>query len=274
MFRFSLIVCVSLMCGITAKPYKPWNKLPDEAFQDTIMSLDGKEKIPWGVEVEPPEDKDETQYDIDPSVTGSGLNKQPLKTEEDLDKLHHASVADLLKVQIPNLDALHAADIQAESSEEDANMKYSQKPEEDKDDINHSVFSQVASEEPEQDWDEVYHRSREELDAYLVPLVAEYKSHAEIHVAYSEPEKDEDGLYHHDDQRSPVQMGLQRNEVSGGRKVRVHLQPEEDMDDLYHKDFLQPIPYQLDAKAAAPVNLPSQWKYSQPEEDMDHLYHQ
>ncbi|XP_044070641.1 uncharacterized protein si:ch211-217g15.3 [Siniperca chuatsi] len=274
MFRFSLIVCVSLIFGITAKPYKPWSKFTDEAFKDTVMSIDDNGKMSWGVEVEPPEDMDETHYDIDPrmmiwkSMAGSGKDKQPLKAEEDLDELYHPSMADLLNVQIHNLDALPAADIQAEPSQEDANSKYNQEPEEDKDDIDHSVFSKVASEEPEQDWDKVYHKAREELDVYLAPLVAGYKAGAEVRVAHSEPEKDEDELYHRHDRHSPVQMEPLK------REVRVHLQPEEDMDDLYHNDLLKPIPYQGDTKAAAPVDLPSQRKHSEPEEDLDDLYHQ
>ncbi|XP_071336866.1 uncharacterized protein [Trachinotus anak] len=258
MFRVSLIICVSLIFGITAKPYKPWNKFTDEAFQDTVMSIDDKGKMSWGMEVEPPEDMDETHYNIDPSMmiwksmTGKELDKQPPKAEEDLDELHHPSMADLLKVQIQNLEVFSAADIQAKRAQEEPNMN--QEPEEDRDDIDHPVFSKVA-EEPEQDKDE-------------------YKDGAEVRVAHSEPEKDEDDIYHHDDQPSPVQTEWLRREARGESEVRVHLQPEEDMDDLYHRDLLLPIPHQADAAAAAPVELPSQRKHSEPEEDLDDLYHQ
>ncbi|XP_074502564.1 uncharacterized protein LOC141774111 [Sebastes fasciatus] len=275
MFRFSLIVCVSLIFGITAKPYKPGNK--DEAFQDTVMSLDDKGKMSW--QVEPPEDMDGTDYDIDPSMqiwksmNSGGPDKRPLKAEEDLDELYHPSMVDL-NVQIPNLDAVPAADIQAEPWQEEANMKYNQEPEEDRDDIDHPGFSKVVSDEPEQDWDEVYHKPREELARYLVPMVAEYEAGAEISVAHSEPEEDEDELYHGDDQYSPVQMEPLNDEVMGASDVRVHLQPEEDMDDLYHKDLMELIPYQDDTKAAAPVYVLSQRKHSEPEEDLDDLYHQ
>jgi len=255
MFRISLIVCISLIFGVTAKPYKPWNKLTHEAFQDTVMSVDATGKMSLKVEVEPPEDMDETQYVIDPNMmiwkkmTGTGQEKQPLKPEEDLDELHHPSVADLLKVQTHNLDALPAADVQSEPSQENANTGYNHTPEEDRDDIDHPVFRNVALEEPEQDWDEIYHKANEELDAYLAPLVAEYKSGTEHRAPYPELSK------------------LLR------REVRVHLQPEEDMDDLYHADVQQPIPHQGDAKAAAPADQPSQRKYSEPEEDLDDLYH-
>ncbi|XP_039994372.1 uncharacterized protein si:ch211-217g15.3 [Xiphias gladius] len=274
MFKVSLIVCVSLIFGITAKPYKPWNKLKDEAFHDTVMSLDDKGKMSWGVEVKPPKDVGGTHNDIDPrmviwkSMTGREQEKQPPKAEEDLDDLYHPSVADLLKVRIQNLDVLSAADIQAEPAQEYANMKYEKEPDD------HPVFSKLASEEPEQDWDEVYHKAREELYGYLVPLMADYKAGTEVRVAHSEPEKDEDDLYHRDDHGSPVQMELLRRAVWGESEGRVHLQPEEDMDDLYHQDPLQSIPYQDNAQAAAPVDLPSQRKHSEPEEDLDDLYHQ
>ncbi len=224
-----------------------------------FRSIDENGKMSWGVEVEPPENMDETHYDIDPRMTiwmGSGQDKQHLKAEDDLDHLYHPSVPDLLQVQMQNLDALPAADIQAESLREDANVKYNQ-----------------ASEEPEQDWDEVYHKARQELDRYLAPIVAGYKAGAEVRVAHSEPEEDTDALYHRDDQRSPVQMEPLRPEVRRDSEVRVHLQPEEDMDDLYHKDLPHPISYQEDTKAAAPVYMPSQRKYSEPEEDLDYLYH-
>lgn len=214
----------------------------------------------WRVEVEPPEDIAETPYDIDPNMiiwkSMTGLDK---------DELHHPSVADLLKAQIQNLDILPAADIQAEPLLEV--MKSYQEAEEDRDHIDHPVFSKVASEELEQDWEE-YQKANDQLDRYLAPLKAGYSA-----VAHSEPEKDEGGLYHRDNQDNlqpapPVQMELLRSEV------RVHFQPEEDMDGLYHKDVPELIRYQDDAKVDAPVYLTSQRKHTEPEEDLDGLYHQ
>ncbi|XP_035028950.1 uncharacterized protein si:ch211-217g15.3 [Hippoglossus stenolepis] len=238
MFRFSLLVCVSLILGITAKPYKPGNKLTDAAFQDTVMSMDDKGKMSWGVEVEPPEDLDETDYDIDPRMKiwkSMAGRERPLQAEEDLDELHH-----LLKDQIPNQDVLPVAD-----------MSYDE-PEEDRDDIDHPVFREVASQEAEQ---------------------VESKAGVWTHVAHSEPEEDKDDLYHRDDQRWLVHMEPLRLDVMGGRQVRLHLQPEEDMDDLYHKDHQQPALYQDAAESDAPVDLPYQRKHSEPEEDLDDLYH-
>jgi len=202
------------------------------------MTMDDKGKLSWGIEVEPPEDMDETHYDIDPSMkiwksmTGGGKDKRPLKAEEDLDELYHPPMTDLLRGQIPNLDALRAADIQAEPLQEGADMKHYQEPEEDKDDIDHPEF---GVEEPEQDVDEAYRKAWEQLGGYLAPLVAEYQAGAGVR--YSEPEKDEDELYHRDIQvqNPPVRMEPPRHEVRGGGEVRVHLHPEEDLDDLYHQ---------------------------------------
>lgn len=234
--------------------------------------MDDTGKLSWGVEVEPPEDMDSTDYNIDPrmriwkSMTGEGQDKETVKAEEDLDDLNHPSVADLLKVQIQN----PAADDQVDPLQEDVHMKNYQGPEEDRDDIYHPDFSAVDSEEPEQDWDD---HAREELGGNLTPLMANYKAAAEVPVAHSKPERDDDKLYHQDAHSSPVGTELLAREVKADSAVRVHLQPEEDLDELYHRDVLQPVPYHVDQKAAAPVDAPSHRTYSEPEEDLDDLYH-
>ncbi|XP_028279207.1 titin homolog [Parambassis ranga] len=263
MFRIALLVCVSLIFGITAKP---WNKLKDEAFQETVMSKDDNGKMAWGAEVEPPEDMDKIQYEIDPSMkiwksmTGSGEDKQALKAEEDLDELNHPSMSDLLQ----NMDVLPAADIQAEPPQGDDNVEQSQRAEEDRDNI----------EEPEHDWDDVYHKDKEEeLDRYLAPMVAKFNPDMGVRGGFFEPEKDEDDLYHKDELRSPVQVELLRPEMRAESEVRVHLEPEDDMDDLYHKEVFRPVLYQDDAAVAIPVDSPSVRMYSEPEEDLDDLYH-
>ncbi|KAF3708283.1 hypothetical protein EXN66_Car001457 [Channa argus] len=218
----------------------------------------------WGVEVEPPEDMDETLYDIDPrkkiwiGMTGIGLDKHPLKAKE---------------AEIPNLDALPAADIQTEASQED--ITYNKEPEEDRDNIDHPVFSNVALEEPEQNLDEVYEKEMEELIRFLAPLTAEYKAGSQLHVGHSQPEMDEDDQYHHEDElhHQDNQNTLVQTEPLK-HEVQVHLLPEEDMDALYHKDFPELILYQVDAEPDASVYFPSQRKYSEPEEDLDGVYHQ
>ncbi|XP_037322338.1 uncharacterized protein si:ch211-217g15.3 [Pungitius pungitius] len=254
MFRFSLTVCVCLILGISAKPYKPWNELTDGEFQHTVMSLkEGR------MEVEPPEDMDETHYEIDPHMM-IWKDTKPLKDDEDLDKLYHPLMADLLNRHKENLEALSAADIQAEPWQEVTHLKNHQELEKAKDDI--------------KDWDEVYRQARKELDVYLAPLIAGHNAGEEVRVAQPEPEKNEYGLRHRDNQGLPGQMELVRQEVEGGSEVRVHLHPEEDMDSLYHEDLSKVTGHQEDTEAVAPVNFPSQRRYSQPEEDLDHLYHQ
>ncbi|XP_058506735.1 uncharacterized protein si:ch211-217g15.3 [Solea solea] len=248
MLRICLLACVSLIFGVTAKP---WSS--DAGLQDTVMSED-RGGIPRGVEVEPPEDMDETDYDIDPKMMiWSKMDGRHEKAEADLDELYHPSMADLLKAQ----NFVPVVDIQEEPVQEDNIMKYNERPEEDKDDIDHPDFGKMAPSEPEQDWDDVYNRAVEEQ--------------GEVPVGYSEPEQDEDGLYHHDNQPAPVQMELLLREVQDKNEVRVHLLPEEDMDYLYHRDPPQPISYQYVAEAAA--DLPFQRKYSEPEEDLDEIYH-
>ncbi|KAF7652546.1 hypothetical protein LDENG_00094950 [Lucifuga dentata] len=260
MFRLFLIV--ALTCGIIAKPSKPWNT--DAAVQDTVVSIDAKGKMSWGVEVEPPQDMDEGDYDIDPrmivwkSMTG-GQDGKHLMAEKDLDKLYHPSMLDLQKLNIP------ATDIHSGLLQEDTNARYDE-PEKDMDDIAHP-FSIMSPEDPKQDWDEI----REVMARYLAPLVAKTNTGTEIHKAQMEPEEDEDDLYH-EDSHSPEQMEQVAGEV---REVRVHLQPEEDMDDLYHADHhLQPILYHDESDAATPVDGPFHRKYDEPEEDQDDLYHQ
>lgn len=259
MFRICLIVCVSLIFGITAKP---WDKLTGEASQDTVLSIDGEGKMSVGVEVEPPEDMDKIQYEIDPSMkiwksmTGGRQYKLFQKAEEDLDDLYHPSVEDL-PGQIINLDAVPAAHFQAEPLKEDADMK----------------DSQVVSEEPEQDWNEIQDKARKQLDRYLAPLVAKSSDGADVRGAAYEPEEDEDDLYHRDDQSRSVEMEPLKDEVRSETEVRIHFEPEEDMDDLYHKDFLLPVAYGDYARASVPLYLPSQKDYSEPEEDLDDLYH-
>lgn len=232
--------------------------------------MDDNGKMSWAVEVEPPEDLDKTGYDIDPnmliwkSMMAKQQDKPPLMAEEDFDKLNHPSMADL-QVQIQNQDFRSAADIQAELTQEEPNIKY-EKLEEDRDDVDHPVFSEVA-EEPEAISEETSNKARQALERYLAPLTAEYRRR-------SKPERDEDDLYHLKHHPSPAQRELLQREVREGSKVRVHLQPEADMDDMYHQDLLLPFPYQDDAAAAAPVDLPSERKHSEPEEDLDALYHQ
>ncbi|XP_047459954.1 uncharacterized protein si:ch211-217g15.3 [Mugil cephalus] len=251
MFRITLIVCVSLICGITAKPL---SKIRDEALQRAVLSLHDKGKMSWGIQVEPPEDMDEAHFDIDPRmriwrrVVESTLKQQPRKPEEDLDELFHPSVEKLLQ-------NLPEANVAEEMSQGEAEMKKSDAPVEDKDDIDHPAVSEVAQEDPKQVWDE--DKARQFLSPFMSPLLARGRANM--------------GL------RGPFALMEQmRHRMRGEGEVRVHLEPEVDMDDVYHKEPHMPVVYQeqSEVKAADSVDLPSQQKYSEPEEDMDHLYHQ
>ncbi|XP_068184171.1 uncharacterized protein si:ch211-217g15.3 isoform X2 [Antennarius striatus] len=223
------------------------------------------------VEVEPPEDEQEIDYNISPDMKIWNMKRQDeqaQKAGEELVHLKYHSVSNLLKVKIQSPGNFPVAEIQTDPSQ-DANMKYNQQPEEDRDDIDHPVFTGVN--EPEQDMEEVYRKGMEELQRYLTPLRAD-KAAAAVHLPHSVPEEDEDDLYHGDDQPSPVQesVGVKAN---GENTVRVHLQPEEDMDDLYHRDVPMPILYQGDPEPVGSADVPSERMHSEPEEDLDHLYH-
>ncbi|XP_072247716.1 uncharacterized protein [Leuresthes tenuis] len=249
MFRISLIVSVSLIVCVTAKP---WIKPADKPFQEAVLSIDDNGKLSLEVEVEPPENLDGVHHEIDPrmrfwkSMAGSGQDKQPLKAEEDLDELYHPSLAEL-QDQIQNLDSPSQLE---------------------KDD---DQLSPVQI-EPEEDMDDLYHK-----DPFMPALYQEEpRAAAAVDVLfqakYSEPEEDMDDLYHKD----PFMPALYQEEPRAAAAVDVPFQakysePEEDMDDLYHKDPFMPALYQEEPRAAAAV--PFQAKYSEPEEDMDDLYH-
>ncbi|XP_019115134.2 uncharacterized protein si:ch211-217g15.3 [Larimichthys crocea] len=279
MLRFSLIVCLSLIFGITAKPFKPGNKLTDEAYQDVVVSMDDKGKMSWGVEVEPPEDLDETDFAIDPrmkiwkNMMSSGQNK-PLKAGEDSDKLFHPSMTDLIKFQMQN-QGVSAFLSASEHSQKDDSLKLT----EDSDKLLHSSVSDLLKmriqnqgvsaflsaaepsqkdanmksyQEPEEDRDDIDHPAFSDslkepeqdwekvVHEYLAPLTAQNKGGAKVHVVHSEPEMDKDDLYHPNFQ--PVQMEPLGREVVG-------------------------------ENAAARVEEPFQRKYNEPEEDLDDLYH-
>ncbi|XP_041645990.1 uncharacterized protein si:ch211-217g15.3 isoform X2 [Cheilinus undulatus] len=192
------------------------------------MSLDKDGKMSWGVEVEPPEDLDKTDYDIHSnmkiwkSMTGGGKVQLQLKAEKGLDVLYHPSMAKLLKVQIQNADHLPAAENQAEY----------EKAEKDEDSASPPDFK-VA---PEEDLDAVYHKAREELAEYLAPLMAEYQTDAEVRPLYSEPEEDMDDVYHKDLlQLVPYQNDAVAVALADVPSQRKHSKPEEDLDDIYHQ---------------------------------------
>lgn len=176
-----------------------------------FRSMDDKGKMSWGMEVEPPEDMDNTDYNIDPrmriwkSMTGSGQDKKTLKAEEDLDELQHPSTADLLIIQTQNPGSFPVADKPAEPLQKDISMKHNQKPGEDKDDIDHPVFKEVLFADGE----------------------------VRVHL---KPEEDMDGLHHHDVlQPIPHQDDAEAAAPVDVPSQRKHSEPEEDLDHHYHQ---------------------------------------
>ncbi|XP_055018945.1 uncharacterized protein si:ch211-217g15.3 [Boleophthalmus pectinirostris] len=266
MLRTSVLLFFVLTNGITAKPLKPLDELRNEAVQKGWVSIDDKGMASWGVEVEPPEDMDETSFDIDPnmkiwkSVEDDG--KQYQMTEEDLDELQHPSTENLIKVYEEGIqDALPPAEIQVKDATDNEGI-----------DLEYRRYT-----EPEEDWDELYH-SDKEVDKYLAPLVVGYKGEPIEpkgepvgHPVYTEPEKDDDDLYHGDDVSSMQLIPLEP-EVMVETQARLYLEPEEDMDDVYHKDVPEMTPFNNKVYPAA-VDWPTQRKYTEPEEDLDALYH-
>lgn len=196
-----------------------------------FRSIDEKGKMSWGMEVEPPEDMDNTDYNIDPrmriwkSMTGSGQDKKTLKAEEDLDELHHPSMADL-RIQIQKLGSFPDPDVLAEPLQ-DVNMRHNLKPEEDRDDIDHPVLTEMDSKEPGQVWNEVYNKEIEELGEHEAPLIVDHE--VRVHL---QPEEDMDGLYHNN-----VPQLIHNLDAEGFLHVpsqRKHSEPEKDLDYLYH----------------------------------------
>ncbi|XP_046886135.1 uncharacterized protein si:ch211-217g15.3 isoform X1 [Hypomesus transpacificus] len=291
MFRLSLLVCTSLLlCGITAKPFKPSGKVADAAFQKTLMDLT-EGKMPLGLrEVEPPEDMDVTDYDINPNMAiwknmrGNGQEEKYLKAEKDSDDLYHPSMeqsqmADVLRAWPQPEDTFSWVDVQAEPLEEGDNLEYYQEAEVDQDAMSHTFSEQM---EPEVDWDEVYHPGTKEggdgTYQVVVPLQEELIPQGDFHRVHTVPEEDVDDIYHGDrSAHTQVDPLPQEAEVRDQSKVIKNKQPEEDRDDVYHADPPASVPYHkvADTPVAAllPYDQAVQRMHTQPEEDLDHLYH-
>ncbi|CAN9499855.1 unnamed protein product [Ophioblennius macclurei] len=220
MFRISLLVSALLILGVTAKPL---DKPGEEASHEIIVSLDDSGKMLQGEEVEPPEDMDDLEYNIDPrmkiwkDLTDS--SKLPQVSENDLEELYRLSLAD------------------AENE------------------------SKEAFEEPEEDMDELYHQAKEQLAEYLAPLMTGDKAGVEERDApfeqeaveteqqpdvagvqamvriHLQPEDDTDHLYHPDPRIFHQNGAFPKAAVApveypSGMK---HTQPEEDLDGHYHQ---------------------------------------
>lgn len=146
-----------------------------------FRSIDERGRPAWAVE--PPEDMDRTHYDIDPnmkiwkSMRGSGQEKKYLKAEEDLDKLYHPSVVNLLRGRNQKLDVPPV--VQAEPLIPQM-----------------AVNSQARVHlEPEEDMDAVYHKEPLRPVFYQDNIRAAYPVNFPPQ-KHTEPEEDLDMIYH------------------------------------------------------------------------------
>ncbi|XP_009305664.1 uncharacterized protein isoform X1 [Danio rerio] len=210
MIRFSVVICLSvLLFSTSAKPYRPRERVfkADNAVQDTIVSFD--EKMFLGMkEVEPKEDMDITDFDIDPDMMVWKAAKDEIlqkynRPEEDKDALYHP------------FDMKHPVDpeIYVQPQGYDRVLKYD-KPEEDRDDLYHGRFN--VAKEP-------IRREKDVIGGNNVRPI------------YSSPEEDKDDLYHAKVRGQPSDQEAQPIYFLPIRPKRVHTEPEVDLDDVYHK---------------------------------------
>lgn len=233
------------------------------------------------VEVEPPEDMDKTDYDVDPrmriwkSMRAGKLDKQPERPRDGLDELHLPSLSEINIVQIQKVDP--HSDISIKSLQEDAKFKAVG---------GEDGIDRLVVKLPEPDMDEIYHKMRKGKEAagHLGPIVAKNNHNAALEInvdqtrktVHLEPEEDMDDIYH----RDTFNLGLHQVDTKAAAASvhmptqRRHSEPEKDMDSIYHRNTFIPAFHQEDTKpAAAFVHKPPQKRHTQPEQDLDAVYH-
>ncbi|KAK9964509.1 hypothetical protein ABG768_005674 [Culter alburnus] len=209
MMRFSVLICLSvLLFSTSAKPYGPREKVFGKAVQDTVFDHPNGKMIHGIKEVEPPQDMDITDFDIDPNMLIWKAVKEVIqqkynRPEEDKDALYHS-----FGIKHPADPKQHENYFQPLGH--DQVQKYD-KPEEDRDDLYHGMFG-VAAEPMRGEKDVIGGNAR--------PI-------------YSSPEEDKDDLYHAD--LKGHQSDQKAMNIFPIRPKRVHTEPEVDLDDLYHK---------------------------------------
>nr|XP_055026591.1 uncharacterized protein si:ch211-217g15.3 [Misgurnus anguillicaudatus] len=213
MIRFSVLICLSvLLFSSSAKPYRPRDKVLGKAIQDTMESDYFNGKIMLGMkEVEPLEDMDNTDYDIDPSMSIYKVVKDEVRQkynrpEEDKDAIYHP-----FELKLP-------ADSKQSGSfpQPHDQVRSYDKPEEDRDDLYHGVFDIIGDEQP-------------------MGVVKDAQVNRDnVRPMYLSPEEDKDHLYHPDlrgqqpDQHAPLNMYPIHHK-------KVHTEPEIDLDGVYHQ---------------------------------------
>ncbi|XP_067276820.1 uncharacterized protein si:ch211-217g15.3 [Pseudorasbora parva] len=207
--RFSVLICLSvLIFSTSAKPYRPRVKEFGKAVQDTILFDHRNGKMIQGMkEVEPPQDIDKTNPEIDPNMSIWKAVKEEIqqkynRPEEDKDALYHS-----FDIKLPADLKQHENYFQQMRHDQ---VQMYDKPEEDRDDLYHGMFVEPMRGE------------KDVIGGNARPI-------------YSSPEEDKDDLYHADLKgRLSDQQALAMNIFPIYTK-RVHTEPEVDLDDLYHK---------------------------------------
>lgn len=169
--------------------------------------------------MEPPEDQDVVDYKDDPVLWKSGSKRRMAKLtftpEEDLDDLHHPSVADL-KRQVGNEYAF-SLDEYPEGAVNVFKMKNSQEPEEDVDDVAHGRYDQAG----------------EKMAVLLTDvLLSLHRSEKDVSPDL-QPEEDMDKLFH--DNNPQAVPYLRHGEPVDSQEDYDYSQPEVDLDYLFHK---------------------------------------
>lgn len=217
MFRCSILLCLSvLLYSTTASPYKSWGDEKHTSVQDT-RSHDFNEKIMLGLkEVEPVEEQDLTEIDIDPHMAiwkaMKHFHRQKYnKPEEDNDKLYLPS------------DVQHSAGNKQDEAYLEPQYygqgRLYQEAEKDLDDVYHNIQGLVNHADL---------KERVVQPDIPVPDKAEIKELRETSV-YMTPEEDKDGLYHGDFTGQVFQVPIMEN-----LPKKVYMEPEEDRDHLFH----------------------------------------
>ncbi|KAI4874630.1 hypothetical protein NFI96_009031 [Prochilodus magdalenae] len=214
------MLTVNLKLTRARRSYDVQGKHDDAALQDTRLSDAFNEKMTLGLkEVEPPEQQDLTDTDIDPSMLIWKAVKQIRqqkydKAEEDKDKLYHPPGAKLT----------------AGNEQPYRNIQ-----------PQFHVRARLYQ-EPEQDVDHRYHAGPEKLvrvmlhNEKLVQIGAKDKGEAEEQsgrLTHLSPEEDKDGLYHgHIPSGSVLEAPVMQ--AFGNKPKMVYTEPEEDLDKFYH----------------------------------------
>ncbi|XP_048125927.1 uncharacterized protein si:ch211-217g15.3 isoform X1 [Alosa alosa] len=208
---FSLLVVISLLVyGASSEPRSAWGKMDDTAVQETLMSV-GEDKLPLGLkEVEPPQDMDAPDLDIDPSMLIWRAVQESRRRAVEEARAHVGA----------------RADAHADAHPRPAEDHHAQQP--------CAAASGPQYHQAEPDMDEVYHN----FPAQAGPAEQTDRLAQETRRGrYAQAEVDLDDIYHGDQGQLQVLPQVEpepQDDVSmpdhRGRSL-----PEEDLDDLYHK---------------------------------------